>query len=259
MKTQTTARYLLIATLCVVFPLRLETDESGKLILVAPYAHAKSGSGKDGDGGSSGSGGEDDGEGGDGESDNDGSEGGEGRNDGSEGSDDGESDNSGDGGERDDSGDEGESGESDDDSEGDDDDEGRNGDEPRPTKVEKLANGARIFFSDGSQEEIRDGQFVRTDPSGRVVDRRRARGSDLARMRALYGGQKTQSGIAQTTVNSRALKATYRGKNVEILYSNGWREEISSGRYKLIDQYGRAAASRRATQADRNRLNRFRK
>jgi hypothetical protein len=54
------------------------------------------------------------------------------------------------------------------------------------------------------------------------------------------------------------VKATYRGRNVEILYANGWQEEIKSGRFTLTDKYGRVVSSRRATQEDIDRLNRFR-
>ena len=258
MKPLETAKHLLLTTVFVVLPYRLETDLAGKLTLVASHAHAESGSGSggnrgdDGEGGDDGDGGESGDDGDDGESGDDGDDGesgddgddGEGGHDGG----DGESGDDGDDGESSDDGDDGESGGGEDD-----------GYAPRAIKAHKLANGARITFSDGSREEIRNGQFVRTDRNGSVLERRRARSSDLARMRALFGGQKPQTDKVPTGVNARAVKATYRGQNVEILYSNGWREEISWGRYRLIDQYGRAAASRRATQLDRKRLNRFRK
>lgn len=274
MQRLATTRYVLIAALFVVFPIRLDTDHAGKLIVTGPYALAKSGPGSDGDGGDDGEGddGRDDGEGDDGGDDGEGDDGGD-DGEGDDGGDDGEGDYGGDDGEGDYGGDDGEGDDGGDDGEGDygrDDgeaDDRRNDgeadvgddDEPRPVKVQKVANGALIQFSDGSREEIRNGQFVRTNRNGDVVERRRARSSDLVRMRALFGGQKPQSDVTPKGVNSRAVKATYRGQNVEILYSNGWTEEISSGRYNLADQYGRIVASRRATQADRTRLNRFRK
>ena len=267
MKPLETAKHLLLTTAFVVLPYRLETDLAGKLTLVASLAHAESGSGSDGNGSDDGEGG-DDGDGGEsGDDGDDGESGGDG-DDGESGDDgdDGEGGHDGDDGESSDDGDDGEGGRDGDDDEsgdyGDDSESGGGEDDgyaPRAIKAQKLANGARITFSDGSREEIRNGQFVRTDRNGSVLERRRARSSDLARMRALFGGQKPQTDKVPIDVNARAVRATYRGQNVEILYSNGWREEISWGRYRLIDQYGRAAASRRATQLDRKRLNRFRK
>lgn len=305
MKTRIVAKYILFAVLFVVFPLRLGTDHAGKIVLSAPYALAKSGSGSDGDGGEGddgeggddGDGGEgDDGDGGEGD-DGDGGDDGEGGDDGGEGDDgdgddgegddgegddgdgdDGEGDDGeGDDGEGDDGdgddgeGDDGDDGESDDGEDGEDGSESLDRDQKRgtsgrvnragrvePTKAQKLSNGARITFSDGSREEIRDGEFMRTDGRGRIVEKRRARGSDLARIRAFFGGRKAVSETAPAQVNSRAVRATYRGRNIDILYANGWVEQIASGRYRIIDQFGRVVTNRRATPEDRKRLNRFR-
>ncbi len=252
MKPLETTKILLMTSVFAVVPYRLETDLAGKLTLVASLAHAESGSGSDGNGGDGGEGGDDGGEGGD-DGGEGGDDGGEGGDDGGEGGDDG-GEGGDDGGEGGDDGGEG----GDDGGEGGDD--GGEGDRkaPRAVKVQKLGNGARIFFSDGSREEIRNGRYVRLDRNGRVLERRRARSSDLARVRALTGGQGKIVEAAPSGVKSRAVRATYRGNNAEILYANGWREEISSGRYSLMDQYGRTVSSRRATQKDRNRLNRFR-
>ena len=259
MKTRTTEKYLLLAALFAAFPLRLGTDHSGRLILIAPTALAESGSGSDGNGGggNSGSGGGDDGEGNSGSGGGDDGEGGD---DGDSG-DDGQGDDSGGDGEGDDAGDDGEGDDAGDDGENSAEKEGTpsGGAKSRPTKIEKLSNGARIIFSDGSHEEIRNGQFARTNRNGQVVERRSARGSDLARMRALLGDRNATVEKAPSGINSRAVKATYRGRNIDILYSNGWREQVSSGRYNLIDQFGRVITSRRASQADRTRLSRFRK
>lgn len=133
----------------------------------------------------------------------------------------------------------------------------------RPTSVAKLANGARVTFSDGSITEISNGQFRRINASGRVVERRRAQGTDVARMRAYF-----ESMASKTTtptpkpapkVNAPAVRAFYRGQNIEIVYANGWREMVSFGQYSLTDQFGRSVASRKATQADITRLNQYRK
>ena len=222
MRLHSFTKHLTLAVLLVAFPFRLETDNSGNWILVPPSAYAKSGSGSDGDGG-------DHGEGDDGEGDDDGDDGDDGDDD--EGDDDG------------------------------DDDEKDPSDrrKARPVDVQKLSNGARVIYSDGSREEITNGNFSRTNANGHVVERRRARGSDLARMRALFSKTKPDAAKSPSAVKSRAVKATYRGQNVDILYANGWREQITSERFTLTDKYGRVVTSRRATQDDVTRLNRFRK
>lgn len=210
---------LTLAILFVAFPFRLETDSLGHWVLVPPYAHAKNGSGSDGDGG-----------------------------------DDGEGDDGGDDGEGDDDGDDGE---------GDDDDSSERDQSGKkkvwPVKVQKLTNGARVIYSDGSREEIVDGNFSHMNAVGRIVENRRARGSDLARMRAYFSRTPPRAEESAPVVKSRAVNATYRGQDVDILYANGWREQIKSGRFMLTDKYGRVVTSRRATQADRYRLNRFKR
>lgn len=224
MKLRSIIKYLLFAVLFAVFPFRFEMDSSGHWALVLPSAQAKSGSGSDGNGG-------DDGKGDDGGRDDDGDD------------DDGDDDD-------DDGGDDDE-----------DDDENRSdgNQKIRPVVVQRLSNGARVTYSDGSREEIRDGNFFRTQANGQVVERRRALGRDLAHMRSVFSRAAPRAEKATPVINSRAAKATYRGQNVEILYANGWREEIASGRFTLTDKYGRVVTSRSATQADRTRLNRFRK
>lgn len=284
-----TTKILLMTSVFALFPYSLETDFAGKIKLVESLALAKDGSDDDDDDDDGGEGGGDDddddgGEGGDdddsGEDDSDDDSGGEGGDDSDddggdsgEGDDDGSSSDSGEDGDDDDGGssdsgenDDDEDGDGNDDSddadadsgEGDDDDSESDRKARRVIKAQKLGDGARIFFSDGSREEIRNGRYVRIGPNGRVLERRRARGSDLGRVRALIGGKETKLESVPSRVQSRAVRATYRGKNVEILYANGWREEITRGRYSLVDKYGRNVTSRRATQNDRTRLDRFR-
>lgn len=233
MRLRSITKYLTLAVLFVAFPFRVETDSVGHWVLVGPYAQAKSGSGSDGDGDDGG----DDGDGDDG--------------DGDDGGDDGDGDDGGRDNDKDDDGD---------------DDDGEHGKHSgasaehrgRAVDVQKLSNGARVTYSDGSRDEIKDGNFLRTDAKGRIVERRRARGSDLARMRTYFSQTPPKPRKAAPVVQSRAVKATYRGRNVEILYANGWQEEIKSGRYMLTDKYGRVVSSRRTTQEDIDRLNRFR-
>ena len=44
------------------------------------------------------------------------------------------------------------------------------------------------------------------------------------------------------------------GDDIEVTYSDGWKEEIESGRYELKDPAGNTVVERRATSADRTRL-----
>ncbi|MFY9467705.1 MAG: hypothetical protein WAP44_10150 [Lentibacter algarum] len=121
-----------LAVLFVAFPLRLEVDSEGLLRVVVASASAKDGDGDDGGG--------DDGDGDDGHD-----------------------------------GDDGDSDDGDDDSDGDDDHDNdhdrskkaqREPDKARSKQVrhaERLQNGARVTFSDGSMSEIIGDRFRRTD------------------------------------------------------------------------------------------------
>lgn len=219
-----------LAVLFVAFPLRLEVDSEGLLRVVVASASAKDGDGDDGGG------------------------------------DDGDGDDGHDG----DDGDDGDSDDGDDDSDGDDDHDNdhdrskkaqREPDKARSKQVrhaERLQNGARVTFSDGSMSEIIGDRFRRTDSSGRVLERRKAKGSDASRMRAYFESTQPASKSKSPKVDSQAVRAYYRGRDIEIHYANGWTEAVTRGQYVLRDQFSRIVASRRATQSDITRLERFR-
>ncbi len=67
--------------------------------------------------------------------------------------------------------------------------------------------------------------------------------------------KKDQASKAGRVVSSmsRGVKRKGRG-NVELVYPEGFREEISNGRYVMRDAQGRTIISRRATDGDRSRL-----
>ena len=212
-----------LAVLFVAFPLRLEVDSEGLLRVAMASAAAKDGDGDDGGG-----------DNGDGDDGDDG--------------DDDDSDN--------------------DDGDHDDDDDHdrskkaqRDPDKARSKQVkhaERLQNGARVTFSDGSMSEIIGDRFRRTDSSGRVLERRKAKGSDASRMRAYFESTQSASKSKSPKVESQAVRAYYRGRDIEIHYANGWTEAVTRGQYFLRDQFSRIVASRRATQSDITRLERFR-
>ena len=224
MKIKRSRWLVFLAVLFVAFPLRLEVDSEGLLRVVVASASAKDGDGDDGGG--------DDGNG--------------------------------------DDGDDGDDGDSDDGDDGNDDHDNdhdrskkaqRESDKARSKQVrhaERLQNGARVTFSDGSMSEIIGDRFRRTDSSGRVLERRKAKGSDASRMRAYFESTQPASKSKSPKVDSQAVRAYYRGRDIEIHYANGWTEAVTRGQYVLRDQFSRIVASRRATQSDITRLERFR-
>ena len=214
-----------LAVLFVAFPLRLEVDSEGLLRVVMASAAAKDGDGDDGGG--------DDGDGDDGDD-----------------CDDGDDDSDNDDGDHDDDDDHDRSKKA-----------HRDPDKARSKQVkhaERLQNGARVTFSDGSMSEIIGDRFRRTDSSGRVLERRKAKGSDASRMRAYFESTQSASKSKSPKVESQAVRAYYRGRDIEIHYANGWTEAVTRGQYVLRDQFSRIVASRRATQSDITRLERFR-
>ena len=85
-------------------------------------------------------------------------------------------------------------------------------------------------FSDGSRVEIENGRFERKDANGRTVEERQATAADLERLRVGNGrsGQERSGG-------GIVAKAEVEGGNIEVTYTDGWKEEIEGGRYELKD------------------------
>ena len=96
-------------------------------------------------------------------------------------------------------------------------------------------------FSDGSRVEIENGRFERKDANGRTVEEpRQATAADLERLRVGNGrsGQERSGG-------GIVAKAEVEGGNIEVTYTDGWKEEIEGGRYELKD--ARTEPDRRGT------------
>jgi hypothetical protein len=106
--------------------------------------------------------------------------------------------------------------------------------------------------ADGTKEEIENGRYERKDRFGRTVEERPATQADIDRLRGMAGS----SGAAATRlVSSGAAARVEIGANgIEVVYSDGTKEEIENGRYQRKDAAGRTVEERPATQADIDRL-----
>lgn len=121
-------------------------------------------------------------------------------------------------------------------------------------RVEVSSGGIDVRYSDGARERIERGRYELRDAAGRTLERRRATGADVSRLRALAESA-TVRGASSAQGGDRTLRAlTVRDGNMLAEYANGWSEEVRDGRYRLIDPYGRVVARRAATDADRARI-----
>jgi hypothetical protein len=103
------------------------------------------------------------------------------------------------------------------------------------------------------------------DRSGRDHDddddddsRGRGRGSDDSDGHR-SGGHRSSSNAGGATGGTggngiNVVKFESTSNSVEVIYSNGWKEEIENGRYERKNPSGRTVEERRATQADADRL-----
>ncbi len=125
------------------------------------------------------------------------------------------------------------------------------------TKIETNAAGVEVRYSDGTKEEIENGRYERKNAQNRTVEERPATGADVTRLRSLANSVTIDSVRASGnagTDGSRPSKVERRGKNIEVRYTNGWKEEIEGGRYELKDPYNRTVVERPATAKDVQRL-----
>lgn len=121
-------------------------------------------------------------------------------------------------------------------------------------RIEVSSSGVKIRYADGGREEIENGQYELRDPSGRRVERRTAKGSDIARLKAVSTRVSIRSVTRRDARQDDVRSVGSSSNSIRATYSNGWIEDISGGTYRLIDPYERAVATRPATRADRARL-----
>lgn len=113
-----------------------------------------------------------------------------------------------------------------------------------------------VTLGDGSRVEVENGRFERKDASGRTIEERPATAAD----RALVGGAATGSARASASRRSHTrgggvvAKLEVSGRNIEIVYDDGWKEEIDNGVYELKDDLGRTVIERPAKASDSSRL-----
>ena len=117
------------------------------------------------------------------------------------------------------------------------------------------------MLADGSRIEIENGRVEIKDAAGRTIVERPATAEDRALL------QRASTGTASAAGGGAALPprdgtrggglvagVEVYGENIEILYSDGWKEEIENGRYQLKDAANRTVVERPARPADRDRL-----
>lgn len=121
-------------------------------------------------------------------------------------------------------------------------------------RVEVSGAGIDIRHADGSRERIERGRYELRDASGRTVERRRATGADVSRLRALAESATVRGASGGEGIDRTLRAVTIRGGDMMAEYANGWSEEVRDGRYRLMDPYGRVVARREATDADRARI-----
>ena len=152
----------------------------------------------------------------------------------------------------------GSSGSSDDDDDDDDDDgdDGASHDPAAITRIEVSSDGVRIRYSDGSSERIDRGFYEHKSADGGTIEKRRATGADISRLRAISKRSDVDNVRVPAALDKTAPVSAARvnGNDVEIDYSNGWRETLLQGSYELKDAYGRIVAKRPALQADLTRM-----
>ncbi|MEZ5866173.1 MAG: hypothetical protein R3D25_19640 [Geminicoccaceae bacterium] len=97
-----------------------------------------------------------------------------------------------------------------------------------------------------------NGRFEAKDPQGRTIAERPAEPEDLARLGVLASGNDAKP--AQATAFMGGSRIEIAGRDIEVVYVDGWREEITDGRYELKDPNNDTVVERLALDQDRARL-----
>lgn len=121
-------------------------------------------------------------------------------------------------------------------------------------RIEVSSRGIEIRYSDGFREEISNGIYKVRDGRGRTILRRAARGSDVARLKAVASRVSIRSVVRSAPTRNDVQTVDRSGDGVSVFYSNGWREHVAGNSYRLIDPFNRTVVVRVATRSDRDRL-----
>ncbi len=123
----------------------------------------------------------------------------------------------------------------------------------RSESAEIQGSHIEVRYANGFKDEIENGIFERKDPSGVTVSRRPATDADRARLTGA-ANRISRSLSRERDRAARTIHAEIAGDNIEIRYSDGWKEEIEAGRYELKDPNNNTVIQRRARQSDIIRL-----
>ncbi|KUJ78199.1 hypothetical protein AVO45_09425 [Ruegeria marisrubri] len=112
-----------------------------------------------------------------------------------------------------------------------------------------------MTFSDGSRIEIENGRFERKDPQGRTIEERPATAADRAMLaNARSHNVDRRAGLGRARGGGVVASFEINGRDVEVTYVDGWKEEIQNGRYEMKDANNNTVVERNATQRDVDRL-----
>ncbi|MSU91377.1 hypothetical protein GE300_17490 [Rhodobacteraceae bacterium 2CG4] len=112
----------------------------------------------------------------------------------------------------------------------------------------------QLRLSDGTKIEIENGIFERKDATGRTIEERPATAADLALFGLAGGSVDGERPHGTRDGGGIVAKLEVSGGNIEITYTDGWKEEIEGGRYELKDALNRTVVERPVRPADRDRL-----
>ena len=94
---------------------------------------------------------------------------------------------------------------------------------------------------DGADDHSSGGHGADDGPLHDINDDSRRRSSSAASTPRTQGG-------------GTVAKVEYAGSNIEIVYTDGWKEEVEAGRYELKDAAGNTVVQRSVTQSEMDRL-----
>ena len=120
------------------------------------------------------------------------------------------------------------------------------------TKVEIEGDKVVITFADGTKQEIENGRFEQKNAAGRTVVERPASAADFEQLRTAATG--AGASIEGVSVRSKGARIEASGRDIEITYADGWKEEIADERYEMKDPNDHTVVERAATSTDRSRL-----
>lgn len=137
------------------------------------------------------------------------------------------------------------------------DDRGRDDDRDVSRRDDDDSSHVEVTLSDGTRVEIEDGRYERKSASGETIEERPATRADYARLQQVgtaSGGSQRRMPNGAFRGGGRVAELEVLGENIEITYTDGWKEEIENGRYELKNELGETVIQRPVRPSDRARL-----